>query len=106
MSSTTRVQAPHRSAHRCRRGQDRTSDLKALSKYARRNDSMRQSTQTSSRTHMLSTIVGLLAAALLLTTASGAAAKSPAEVPGASARPREILTGLIASPLAQPHPVI
>jgi Peptidase family M23 len=69
---------------------------------------MTHSTQIRSRPHILVATVSLIAACLLLTTASGAAANPPMPaVPRTSSgEAREVFTGLIASPLAKPHPVV
>jgi hypothetical protein len=65
-------------------------------------------TQRPSRARVVVAAVGLLAAVSLLGTASGSAAGTPlAAKPRASATARtEVITGLIASPLATPHPVV
>ena len=65
-------------------------------------------TQIRSRARVVVTAAGLLAAALLLGTASGSAAGTPL---AAKARPSatghtDVITGLVASPLATPHPVV
>ena len=69
---------------------------------------MTHSTQNRSRPHILVATVSLIAACLLLTTASWAAANPPMPaMPRTSGgEPREVFTGLIASPLAKPHPVV
>ena len=69
---------------------------------------MTHSTQNRSRPHILVVTVSLIAACLLLTTASWAAANPPMPaMPRTSGgEPREVLTGLIASPVATPHPVV
>ena len=69
---------------------------------------MTHSTQNRSRPHILVVTVSLIAACLLLTTASWAAANPPMPaMPRTSGgEPRGVFTGLIASPLAKPHPVV
>jgi hypothetical protein len=65
-------------------------------------------TKIRSRTRVIVTAATLLSAAMLLGTASGSAAGTPL-----AAKPRQlatgktdVITGLVASPLATPHPVV
>ena len=69
---------------------------------------MTHSTQIRSRPNILVATVSLIAACLLLTTASWAAAnpRMPAVPRTSGGEAREVFTGLIASPLAKPHPVV
>jgi hypothetical protein len=64
---------------------------------------MTHSSTDRPRPQILAAAVSLLAASLMLTTVSGAAADPPAPgVPHTSAGPRAKATGLTASPLAKP----
>jgi len=69
---------------------------------------MRLSTLTRSQRHILVATVSFLAVGLLSTTTSWAAGDpATTAVPRTSSgKPSEVITGLIASPLAEPHPVV
>jgi hypothetical protein len=69
---------------------------------------MRLSTLTRSQRHILVATVSFLAVGLLSRTTSWAAGDpATTAVPRTSSgKPSEVITGLIASPLAEPHPVV